>query len=135
MAVKNAKHIHHSQLTNTRKFAIFITEKVGTMGFFILIFLWTFIWLGWNMFAPEKLQFDPAPAFVLWLFISNMIQIFLMPLLLIGQNIQGKFAEVRAENDYEINVKAEQEINDLKNELAEIKNMLQAIQARVEQKQ
>jgi len=76
------------------------------------------------MFAPKPLRFDPYPAFVLWLFISNMIQIFLMPLIMVGQNLQGKHAEVRAENDYEINLKAEKEIAELKKELEEIKNLL-----------
>lgn len=80
------------------------------MGFFFLIIGWTTIWLGWNMLMPKALQFDPYPGFVLWLFISNMIQIFLMPLILIGQNLQGKHAETRAEADFDINVKAEIEI-------------------------
>jgi uncharacterized membrane protein len=39
-----------------------------------------------------------------------MIQIFLMPLLLIGQNLQGKHNEIRAQNDFEVNTKAEKEI-------------------------
>jgi uncharacterized membrane protein len=49
-------------------------------------------------------------GFVLWLFISNMIQILLMPLIMVGQNIQGKHAEKRAEYDLEVNIKAEKEI-------------------------
>jgi hypothetical protein len=48
------------------------------MGFFFLIAGWTAIWLGWNTLAPKPLRFDPPTAFVLWLFISNMIQILLM---------------------------------------------------------
>ena len=56
------------------------------------------------------LRFDPFPTFVLWLFISNMLQIFLMPLLMIGQNLQGRHSEARAENDFNVNVKAEKEI-------------------------
>jgi hypothetical protein len=31
--------------------------------------------VGWNLLAPQKLQFDPPMAFVFWLFISNLIQI------------------------------------------------------------
>jgi len=85
-------------------------DHVGTMGFFLLIFSWTVLWLGWNVIAPKSLQFDPYPAFVLWLFISNMIQIFLMPLIMIGQNLQARHAEARAEADFEVNVKAELEI-------------------------
>ena len=58
-----------------------MTERVGTFAFFLLIFSWTILWLGWNVVGPGSLRFDPAPAFVLWLFISNMIQIFLLPLI------------------------------------------------------
>jgi uncharacterized membrane protein len=62
------------------------------------------------MLAPAALQFDPAMAFVFWLFISNVIQILLMPLIMVGQNVQGTHAELRAEHDLEVNVKAEEEI-------------------------
>jgi uncharacterized membrane protein len=33
-----------------------------------------------------------------------------MPLIMIGQNLQGRHAEKRAESDFEVNVKAEKEI-------------------------
>ena len=49
-------------------------------------------------------------GFVFWLFISNLIQILLMPLIMVGQNLQDRYAEARAESDLEVNVKAEQEI-------------------------
>ena len=92
------------------KFALTITTKVGTIGFFLIIFFWTAIWLGWNALAPKALQFDPPMAFVLWLFISNVIQILLLLLIMVGQNIQGAHAEARAEHDLEVNIKAEREI-------------------------
>ncbi len=97
-------------MTGLDKFALRITEKVGSAGFFIIILVWTILWLGWNTLAPSGFRFDPFPGFVLWLFISNMIQIFLMPLIMIGQNLQSQHAEIRAESDYEINTKAELEI-------------------------
>lgn len=65
---------------------------------------------GLNLLAPKSLQFDPPSAFVFWLFISNLIQIMLMPLIMVGQNLQGRHSELRAENDLEINIKAEKEI-------------------------
>ena len=80
------------------------------MGFFIVIFTWTVTWLAWNFFAPTALRFDPPMGFVLWLFISNVIQILLMPLIMVGQNVQGKHAEARADYDLKVNVKAEEEI-------------------------
>ena len=97
-------------LSGLDKLAVWITEHVGTMGFFIVVFIWTICWLSWNLLAPPRLQFDPPMAFVFWLFISNMIQLFLMPLIMVGQNVQGKHAEARAEHDLDVNVKAEQEI-------------------------
>jgi uncharacterized membrane protein len=127
MNTKNANKVYRELLSESEKFAIWITNKVGTIGFFIIIFIWTVIWLSWNMFAPANLRFDPYPAFVLWLFISNMIQIFLMPLIMVGQNLQSKHAEVRAETDFEVNVKAEKEIEDIKQELKEIKKLLSDI--------
>lgn len=96
--------------TTLDRLACWITDRVGTMGFFLIIFIWTVLWLGWNLLAPANLQFDPPMGFVLWLFISNLIQILLMPLIMVGQNVQGRHAEARADYDLEVNVKAEKEI-------------------------
>ena len=127
MKIKNANNIYRELLKDSEKFAIWITNKVGTIGFFAVIFLWTIIWLSWNMLAPNAFRFDPYPAFVFWLFISNMIQIFLMPLIMVGQNLQTKHAEIRAETDFEVNLKAEKEINEIKEELILLKEMLKEI--------
>lgn len=108
--IRNVNVEHKERLKPLDRMALWITDKVGSMGFFILIFIWTSSWLSWNIFAPAKLQFDPVPAFVMWLFISNMIQIFLMPLIMIAQNLQSKHSEARADADFEINTKAELEI-------------------------
>ena len=90
--------------------AVWITTRVGTMGFFLIVLAWTVLWLGWNLLAPKRCQFDPPMAFVFWLFISNVIQILLMPLIMVGQNILGRHAETRAEHDLQVNVRAEEEI-------------------------
>jgi uncharacterized membrane protein len=106
--------------TKLNRLALWITLRVGSMGFFVVIFLWTVIWLSWNVLAPKAIRFDPFPGFVLWLFISNMIQLFLMPLILIGQNLQAKESDQRAKNDYKINCKAEEEIQEIKAALKSI---------------
>jgi uncharacterized membrane protein len=92
------------------RLAMWITDHVGTMGFFLIILIWTTIWLGWNFLAPPRLQFDSPMGFVFWLFISNMIQILLMPLIMVGQNIQGRQSEGRAQHDLDVNIKAEAEV-------------------------
>ena len=101
---------YKESLSVLEKIAVKVTDYVGSMGFFLIIFGWTLLWLGWNTIAPNKLSFDAFPAFVLWLFISNVIQLFLMPLIMIGQNLQGRHAEKRAESDFDINIRAEKEI-------------------------
>ena len=107
--ISNVYIKHRESLSKLEKIAVKVTDGVGSMGFFLIILTWTLLWLGWNTLAPKAFCFDPFPAFVLWLFISNMIQIFLMPLIMIGQNLQGRHAEKRAESDFEVNVRAEKE--------------------------
>jgi uncharacterized membrane protein len=107
--------------------AVWITEHVGTMAFFLSILGWTVFWLGWNLLAPPRLQFDPPMGFVFWLFISNMIQILLMPLLMIGQNIQGRQSEARAVHDLDVNIKAEAEVETILTHLERQNSMLMAM--------
>lgn len=108
--VRNINIEHKERLTRLERAALRITRRIGTMGFFLAVFLSTAAWLGWNTLAPRDLRFDPFPAFVLWLFISNMIQLLLMPLIMVRQNLHSRHSEARAENEYEINMKAEREI-------------------------
>jgi uncharacterized membrane protein len=93
------------------RLAVRITDRVGTMSFFLVIFAWTVLWVGYNVLASKAPAlhwhaFDPFPAFVAYLLISNVIQIWLMPLLMVGQNMQGRHSEARAEADYLVNQKA-----------------------------
>lgn len=103
------------------------------MDFFIVIFCWTAIWLSWNTLAPASWRFDPFPAFVLWLFISNMVQIFLMPLIMVGQNLQSKHSEMRAEQDFNINKKSETEIETILEHLENQNELILQILHRLEQ--
>lgn len=130
--LRNANRVHKENLTNLELFAVWITEHVGTMGFFFLIFFWTITWFGWNVFMPDELKFDPYPAFVLWLFISNTIQIFLMPLILIGQNLQGKHSEARAEADFQVNQMSEREIENILTHLENQNDTLSKILEKIE---
>src|SRR5580704_16406785 len=109
-ALKNTHTEVNSGLSPLNKVALFITDRVGTFGFFLIIFAWTIIWLAWNTVLPASWRFDPAMGFVLYLFLCNVIQILLMPLFMVGQNLQGMHSEARAQHDLEVNVKAEHEI-------------------------
>ncbi len=132
--LRNINIIHRENMSSLDEFAIWITRNIGSMGFFLLIFFWTVTWLGWNVLGPVDYRFDPFPAFFLWIFISNMIQIFLMPLLMIGQNLQSKHSEVRAEADFDLNVKAEREIETIIAHLENQNEVLSDIASKISQK-
>lgn len=98
-------------LSGLDRAAIAVTDKVGTMGFFLVIVTWTVLWIGYNILATKltalhRHAFDPFPAFVAYLLVSNVIQITLMPLIMVGQNLQARHSEARAEADYMVNQKA-----------------------------
>ncbi len=103
-------HPHRETFSSSEKFAVFMHRHIGSLGFFFLILLWTIGWLVWNMFGPIELRFDPGPAFVIWLFASNILQLILLPVIMVGQNIEGRAAEWRAQKDFEVDRQAQQEI-------------------------
>ncbi len=113
--LKNVNDEVMSSIKPLDRLAMIITERVGTMGFFLAIFTWTILWCSYNIIATELpglhwKAFDPFPAFVAYLLMSNVLQIMLMPLIMVGQNLQGLHSEKRAQSDFEVNVKAEREI-------------------------
>jgi uncharacterized membrane protein len=55
-----------------------------------------------------------------------------MPLLLIGQNIQGKHAELRSEHDFETDKKAEKEIETILLHLANQQDLIVKILEKIE---
>src|ERR1700749_1366565 len=69
--LRNVNREVREKLSRLDRLALWITNHVGTMGFFLTIFAWTAIWLGWNFLAPPSLQFDQPMSFVFWLFLSN----------------------------------------------------------------
>lgn len=108
------RHIYISQrenLSKTQKFATLVTETIGTMGFFYVLIIWTAAWFAWNIYAPMELRFDAFPSFVLWIFISNMLQLFFLPIIMVGQNLQERRSDARAQADFELNQIAELEID------------------------
>ena len=109
---KNINEAHAQTLSPLERYALWITDYVGTMGFFLIILGWTVSWMGWNALAPrfQLPVFDRAWEFGIWLFISNLIQIHLMPLIMIGQNLQSRHAELRAELQFSTTEQTEREM-------------------------
>src|SRR5579859_4093932 len=95
-----------------QRIAIAVTAAVGTMWAFYLFAVIEFGWMGWQQSGVATFIKDPYP-FAFLLFLGNIIQLLLMPLIMVGQNVQSAHADARAEADFEVNVRAEDEIEKL----------------------
>ena len=99
LKIRNANKENKESMSITDKISLWITNKVGTFGFFLFTICLTI--------AP----FIKPDLMVAVQFISSaFLQLVLLPLIMIGQNLQSQHAETRAEADYEIDKKAELEI-------------------------
>jgi uncharacterized membrane protein len=123
---RNINSEHEASFSALDRLALFITERVGTMGFFVLVAVWMFGWVLWNVLPGSK-HFDPGPAFVILLLGSNFIQLLLMPLIMVGQNLQGRHSELRAVSDFDINQKAEAEVETILQHLEAQNEILQQL--------
>ncbi|MBU1092654.1 DUF1003 domain-containing protein [Patescibacteria group bacterium] len=95
---KNINILHQKQLGLQDKIAVTLTTAVGTM---YAVYFFTILMAGWMLWQTQFTEkpFDPYP-FAFLLFLGNIVQLLLMPLIMVGQNIQGRHAEIRAEEEF-----------------------------------
>lgn len=97
--IRNPNVTHQSHMSKLEKVALFMTKKVGSIGFFF----------GCVILVTIPLIFSSAISIVQYIS-SGILQLILLPLIMVGQNLQGRHAETRAQHDFDTNVKAEKEI-------------------------
>lgn len=119
--VQNVNEIHRQRLTSSDKIALFITRHVGTMTFFYFCVV----------LVTTPLLFPTALPVVQYIS-SGYLQLIFLPLIMVGQNLQGRHAELRAQHDYETNVKAEKEIESILLHLEKQDEMMLDILKRIE---
>jgi uncharacterized membrane protein len=88
-----------------------ITGFAGTMMFVYIHSIWFALWILANIgLFGVALVFDKFPFGLLTLIVS-LEAIFLSTFVMISQNRQARAAEIRSELDYQVNVKAEKEVD------------------------
>ncbi len=100
------------KLTLGQKLADGIATFGGSWTFLISFFAFLLIWIGINTFLLLTKPFDPYPFILLNLLLSCLAAI-QAPVIMMSQNRQEAKDRVRAEHDYQINLKAELEIRHL----------------------
>jgi uncharacterized membrane protein len=107
--------------THIDRFAVFTTRVLGSMVFLLSSMVFFAIWISWNLFMPHP--FDQFPFPVLDMVVS-LFAIILSVTVLINQNRQGHMDKVRSQVEFEVNVRAENEITMMLNMLHEIHQKL-----------
>ncbi|MHA1866260.1 MAG: DUF1003 domain-containing protein [Candidatus Heimdallarchaeaceae archaeon] len=119
------KKVHLPFLKNRtagQKAADSLTKFAGSWTFIILLFIFIMAWIYLNLTAFIR-HWDPWPFIILNLCLSCLAAI-QAPIILMSQNRQAQKDRLRAEYDYKINKKAEKEIEDIQEDLEEIKKIL-----------
>jgi len=94
--------------TTMEKVADLIALFSGSITFLILNALWFLSWIAWNSIPGVK-HFDPYPFGFLTMVVS-LEAIFLSIFVLVSQNRQSAKDRLRADAEYEVNLKAELEV-------------------------
>jgi uncharacterized membrane protein len=93
----------------TDRVADFLTEMFGTTWFFLANLAFFMFWFLANAGVLGIAPFDPYPYNFLTMVVS-LEAIFLAIIVLMSQNRASRVADVRQKMDFEINVRAEEEV-------------------------
>jgi uncharacterized membrane protein len=111
-ASRNVNVIEEKDRTVVEKAADWIAAFSGSIPFLALHVIWFAIWIGWNVAAPTEQRFDQFPFGLLTMCVS-LEAIILSVFVLLSQNRQIEKDKVRADIEYEVNLKAELEVMQL----------------------
>ena len=113
-ATRNVNVEEAAQFTLADRAADLIAEFGGSWKFIIAavvlvnVWAWTNMWLAWI----GKISFDPYP-FLLLSTAINVLSVLQAPIILMSQNRQSHKDRLRAEIDYQVNLKNELALNEI----------------------
>lgn len=94
--------IHSTQRDNldfNGRLAVRITKLFGTMTTFYLFIIWMFGWMFLATIGFGFFKLDPYP-FTFLLFLSNLVQLFALPILAVGQQVLSRASDKQAEQTF-----------------------------------
>jgi uncharacterized membrane protein len=100
------------QLTLGERVADRIADFAGSWTFIILFFIVLVVWVAINSIVLLARPFDPYP-FILLNLVLSCIAAIQAPVIIMSQNRQEARDRLQAQHDYQVNLKAELEIQNL----------------------
>lgn len=97
--------------TRTDQLTVKLISFLGSPGFLAACVLTFAAWIGWNLW-PRLHHFDPFPFPLLEMGVS-IFAIILSVTVLINQNRQGRIETIQRDVEFEVNVRAEEEVTRL----------------------
>ncbi|HCC84869.1 MAG TPA: hypothetical protein DEP87_04265 [Candidatus Pacebacteria bacterium] len=109
---------HFETLTPTQKLADYVAAIIGSWSFIIFQTGLILIWIFLNVTAYIQ-HWDPYP-FVLLNLLFSVQAAYAAPIIMMAQNRQSERDRIQATEDYNTNVTAKKEIEELQKSLARI---------------
>ena len=113
---RNVNELHDQQLTFGERIADRLADVAGSWGFILSFLGLVLIWIGVNSYLLLSRPWDPYP-FILLNLILSLLAGLQAPVIMMSQNRQESKDRIRSEHDYEVNLKAEIEIEQLHSKL------------------
>ena len=108
-----------------------IARFLGTGRFLVYLTLFVIVWLAWNTFAPDDLQFDPkALNYTLLTLLLSLQASYAAPLILLAQNRQVDRDRLALEEDRGQNQRLQADVEYLTRELASLRLSLGEVATR-----
>ena len=106
---RNVNEEMEEKLSVLQRISDWIVWFSGSMEFLLVHTIWFVSWIFINVFLVRFIQFDPYPFGLLTMIVS-LEAIFLSVFVLISQNRQAAKDKIRADIEYDVNIKAELEV-------------------------
>ena len=108
-----------------------IARFLGTARFLVYLTVLVIVWLSWNTFAPESVQFDPrATNYTLLTLILSLQASYAAPLILLAQNRQADRDRISQEEDRGQNERLQADVEYLTREVAGLRQSIGEVATR-----
>jgi uncharacterized membrane protein len=115
--------VFRRKLKPSQRAADWVTKWIGSWTFIIFLLIFMAFWMSLNTILILMNIWDPYP-FILLNFVLSTLAAMQAPIILMSQNRQTERDRITAKYDYQINRKAEREIQSMQQNLDEIKKMI-----------